>query len=495
LITDLQATGLEGVEGQDLIIPSGTEFRLKDVGTEAVNSYLGEVLLNRDVFESEYPYSLQVEIFSNATVETSSSVTLYIGGEAVDRKMCRLGNEGHGTVRFEPFELRSGISKGRVVLESRDAIRADDSFYFVIERNDPFVVTHLRRGGDVDPYMEQALSSGKNLPFQVTGTSRVDRLSVSDSPVLVLDDLAQPPAESLLRSYLEEGGGILLGLGKNVNAAAYNEKLSRLLPVALGNRQFARSAELPFFNIDEANWTHPLLKGLRETLQEVQFYGYRSLRILKGGQVLARFSSGAPALVEASVGKGKMIVFASSLDRSWTDFPISNAYLPFWQMAVQYAAGWTWQPAALKVGQVLERPGSGSDSVVAQSWEVLDPKGQRLLSLGNPDATKAQLLIPGHHEIRQGKRTDWVAVNSDRAESDLDRLEPEELMAVINSARERPLSLQEERSRESPLQPVWWVFLSLAILLLLGEVFLANGLIPSSKIRTTTAKVGMKSNA
>jgi hypothetical protein len=53
--------------------------------------------------------------------------------------------------------------------------------------------------------------------------------------------------------------------------------------------------------------------------------------------VLARFEDGSPALVEARTGKGRVLLFTSSLGPSWNDLPLTPLYLPFIHQMVRYA--------------------------------------------------------------------------------------------------------------------------------------------------------------
>jgi hypothetical protein len=54
--------------------------------------------------------------------------------------------------------------------------------------------------------------------------------------------------------------------------------------------------------------------------------------------VLARFTNGAAALVEASIGSGRTLLFTSTLDRDWNDLPIHPGFLPLMQQAVRHLA-------------------------------------------------------------------------------------------------------------------------------------------------------------
>ena len=45
--------------------------------------------------------------------------------------------------------------------------------------------------------------------------------------------------------------------------------------------------------------------------------------------MLARFDGGAPALLERRVGSGRVLLWASTLDLSWSDLPLKPVFLPF----------------------------------------------------------------------------------------------------------------------------------------------------------------------
>ena len=57
-------------------------------------------------------------------------------------------------------------------------------------------------------------------------------------------------------------------------------------------------------------------------------------------QVLARFDAGAPAVLERRVGNGRVLLWASALDTSWSDLPIKPVFLPF----IHRVDAATWRP-------------------------------------------------------------------------------------------------------------------------------------------------------
>ena len=50
------------------------------------------------------------------------------------------------------------------------------------------------------------------------------------------------------------------------------------------------------------------------------------------------FTNKFPAVIESDFGEGKVILYASSLDRDWNNFPIHPTFLPWIQRWVKYTA-------------------------------------------------------------------------------------------------------------------------------------------------------------
>jgi hypothetical protein len=86
---------------------------------------------------------------------------------------------------------------------------------------------------------------------------------------------------------------------------------------------------------------HPVFQpfgALSANLGQARFD--RSWRVTEDGwSVLARFSNGTPALLERGMGRGRVVLFASDVDRRWNDFPLHPAFVPFVLETVRYVSG------------------------------------------------------------------------------------------------------------------------------------------------------------
>ena len=102
-----------------------------------------------------------------------------------------------------------------------------------------------------------------------------------------------------------------------------------------------------------------------------------------GRTVVLRYENGAPALVEAEVGRGRVLLLTTTVDREWTDLPIRPGFLPLMQEAARLLAGAPSGEASsgLTVGQRREIAMAPDDRRI----DVVKPSGQ-IRSL-TPDAS------------------------------------------------------------------------------------------------------------
>jgi hypothetical protein len=191
--------------------------------------------------------------------------------------------------------------------------------------------------------------------------------------------------------------------------------------------------------------------------------------------VLARYEDGSAALIEANVGKGRVLLFTSSLGPSWNDLALTPLYLPFVHQMVRYA-GSREERSWYALGQtfrVAKEPGSGPPAVDS-------PSGARLTE--NRLTPDGDLLVtgrqPGFYRLRYSARPDFAAVDLDGAEGDFTKLDFAAFMTGVtggsgdaaNREADRNFSNEEIEAR----QKVWWPLLFVALMLLVAESLLAH---------------------
>ena len=345
-----------------------------------------------------------------------------------------------------------------------DALPADNTLWFRVNQRrtlkalvvdgDPGV--NLADGESY--FVERALSpragGGSHISPVVVGEGVLPRLDPAEFAVVFLLNVAEPgPLAPSLQAYVEAGGALFISVGDHVAPERYNRALRDLLPAALGDTIAAApdvtGEKPPSLTYPPVN--HPVFQVFREAGAAVfgttSFYRVMPTAPLlrDGGEVLLKFTTGLPALLSRTVGRGRVFLFTSTLDRSWTDFPLKSIFLPFIQESVHYLAENPVSEGAgadLRVGQVvpLDVPvGTGSLFVKCPSGErvPVDPPtesprdGDRMLRL-----LFRNTLQPGAYEVTERVeeggseelRPDLnFAVNVSELESDLTPLSPEQL--------------------------------------------------------------------
>jgi hypothetical protein len=190
----------------------------------------------------------------------------------------------------------------------------------------------------------------------------------------------------------------------------------------------------------------------------------------KDAIVLARFSNGAPALVERAAGSGRVLTLLTSIDRDWTDLAIRPGYVPLMQQAVLYLGGALEDagPRTLRAGAIraLRVPTGAVELVVekpsGQKVPLAVPADARTVEIKDTDEVGLYRVWSrgdgGELRERLGER---FSVLVDARESDLRAASPDALAgAVPQGAR--------ARTHEDAEQGVkLWPFLLLAAALLL----------------------------
>ena len=256
--------------------------------------------------------------------------------------------------------------------------------------------------GADDTYLRRALAIGESPRFDVTATT-VDQLTddaLAGASVLIVHDapLGDAVAGRVLR-FAERGGGVFLIAGARASwpqIAGFPGTLAA--PVDRSRGEVGRLGGLEFGHAVFA----PFRAARSGDFSSVRVYGYRRLTAADAAQVLARYDDGLPALAVTPAGRGKVMVWTSSVDLGWNDLALKPVFLPFVHQVVRTLAGFEERPAALTVGQVAT-PETPADP--ARPRVAVGPDAGAHAARRRPAATPSRWRQPGFYEVR-GAGTD-----------------------------------------------------------------------------------------
>ena len=482
LISDFQRGGWRGEEGTRL--PQGTTLTPVAIagGADAPNVTVTTVSLGRSTFENQERVTVTAGVVNRGTQSlTAGQISLEIGGRPVQTERLDVEANGSASVAFAPVTLAGGNMRG-TVRAGTDALAADNAFNFIVSPAQPVPVFVVDRGGSSAAlYLTRALAIGDSPRFDTT-VRRPGALSDDDlrrAAVVVLNDVPVSPALGRrLARFVDAGGGLLVALG---GRATWPQAVD-VLP-ALAEAPIDRTREAA--RLGAIEYGHEVFEPFRAPrsgdFAAVHIYGYRAVAPGAGAQVLARFDGGAPALLERRVGTGRVLLWTSTLDLAWGDFPLKPVFLPFVHQAMRHLAAYAEPAPWLTVGQVLDAS-AGPPASPPVAGVVLTPSGRRV-PLGDEGSEVMELTEQGFYEVR-GQSGDTVlsvvASNVDPAEADLTPMDPRELVAATagdgggtaGAGDGTPLTPEaQERA-----QRLWWYLLVAGIVLLGADTLISNRL-------------------
>jgi hypothetical protein len=195
-------------------------------------------------------------------------------------------------------------------------------------------------------------------------------------------------------------------------------------------------------------------------------------------RVLAGFDDGSPALVEARRGKGRVLLFTSSADRDWTDWPIRTSWLPAIQRFAGFLAGGLEERRDAPVGvgearRLALEEGEALSAIVGPDGRELRGRSLERALVRDPESGLSfrpdapglwQVEVQAGAVQRLEPRLAFSAVFDPR-ESDTRRLAPEELAAHLGGAERAKVEGGERAAGGAGRAvPLWTVLLAVGLL-------------------------------
>jgi hypothetical protein len=484
LISDFQRAGWTGSE--DVHFPEGYTLTPVSVASPKPNNLaIPSVTFARTSFSGQERVTVSAGIANKGSEPVADvPVTLEVEGHQIETQHAKIGANATTAVAFTQFTVDKPIVKG-TVRAGTDPLPADNVFYFTVSPTAPvslLVVTNAD-GRDSTLYLSQALAIGTTPVFHtdIVPVTRVTPTNFDKRAVVILNDASFPTAgaNGTLKKFVEGGGGLLVVAGDH---ASWPQSEADLLPGTLGasvDRTSGRGATLGFRDYSHA--VFEIFKAPRSgDFSAARFYRYRTITTGPADRVLARFDDGAVAAAERKVGLGRVIVWASALDDSYSDLPRKPVYLPLVHQLVKYLGQFEPPKSWLTVGQVVD---VSALTKARSNWLVITPSGKRVTSAG-----PLELDEQGVYEVRPAGGSEAapqaLAVNIDPAESDLTPIDPAELVAAVTGhaaptavSTPNPTEASEFDVKDAEKrQALWWYLLVIGLLLLAVETVVSNRL-------------------
>ena len=491
LISDFQRTGWE--DGGRLRLPDGVSLRAASLaeGDAANIAVAGAALQTTPGGRARV--LARLTNMGDEPVE-ALPVSLELGGRAVATLPIDIAPRGASAIAFEDVALPAGRTRGRLTIPA-DGLEIDNSLRFMAssEAGLRALILESNRGrDDRSLFVERALSIGDAPRIDAVRrpSAQIDAADLGAAAMVILNDgdLSDAGRADQLRDWVAGGGGALIVLGPNGNPGRWSDAGRTLLGGTLG--ALADQTSVGGSRLVWLDYDHPVFELFSAPrsgdFSEARFFRFWNLEPAEGTSVLARYQDGEAALLEHSVGEGRVLIWTSTLDKFWNDLALQPVFLPFLHRMVLHATDYREPQRWIRTGGVLELAvltageGESSSAGVEGEWILVSPDGDREPIEVAEGPTWVEFVETGFYEIESRddvSRATWVAVNAPLEEADLVPVAPERVVeAVVGvTARDGEATAgaidEETAERRSEL---WWPLLILAVLVLGAESVIAN---------------------
>ncbi|NKB32333.1 MAG: VWA domain-containing protein [Pseudomonadales bacterium] len=479
LISDFQDVGMQSADEGWKLAP-GVSFTGIDVGAvESSNLVLTDVRSPEQLLEDAAEQQILARVRTTGTLYLDErEVSLSINGEMVDRQPVNLGDRSEEVITFSTVFESEGTHVGEVRVTG-DNFAVDNSYFFAVEVL-PKIRVLVVNGESSENWFDDeghwfglAVSSGEESPFELQsvepGELSAAALRQSDVAVLLNVGGLSTTQAAAVTNYVESGGALLVAPGDRIEPELFNQQFESIAPATLQNQDLAGDDYLVIADFDRR---HPILRPL-DSDWSARFEGHWRLVPNEAADVLMQFDNTEPALVERSVGEGKVILFASAMDLEWNNLPLQGLFLPFVHETLRHLVQPESNQRSFQVGDNFSLdPGGEATAITAE-----DANGNEIEFTN--DGFVIQAATPGFISADIDGESTQFAINILPEESNFARTPVANLYDSIINPDTNPIRSREVQTAqlieelERP-QRIWWWILSLVMALIIAEALIAN---------------------
>jgi hypothetical protein len=359
----------------------------------------------------------------------------------------------------------------------------DDNYYLAFKTNEQVKVLSVN-GKEENNFLKALFSQEENYVLDNSFAAGLDSLKMNGYNLVILNnlDVITPELSGMLESYLGNGGSVLLFPSATADITSYNKFFT-----LTGANDISQKAESPN-EVSYMNTGNELLTDVFEkvpqnmALPRASVY-YNFIRKTRSSeQVILGLKNNASFVSQYNFQSGRLVVCASPLGKEYSDFPVHSIFVPLvYKMAVTAST-------ATKISYVL---GEDKQIEIADAnpsaeavYKIKNKQtewipGQRSLSNKVYLNLDQQFSQAGFFEVVNEKkqRSEWVALNFNRQESELDVLTKEEIakqfvgnnIKILDAVNANLAATIAELSSGVAL---WKLCIILALIFLAAEVLL-----------------------
>ncbi len=362
-----------------------------------------------------------------------------------------------------------------------DDIDFDNRLFLLPTQPVTLPVVFAGSDADEDPrgslyYLRRAFPKTRRQRVEITAHRSAEAIPaflLQQSQLVVIGDGASDAVLGSARQFARDGKTVIIPLA----AAAGGQSVGRLFEIPAFSASEATVKD--YAMLAQIDFQHPLFAPFADPrfsdFTKIHFWKYRRFdaATIPGTRVLARFDNGDPAITQTPLGKGSVVVFASSWRPLDSQLALSSKFVPLLSALLEQSSNVPVPKAQYFVGDEVPLAPS------PQPMKIRQPDGTEVAATTTFTATNE----PGIYSITPGAQR--FAVNLAPDESRLTPLPPERFttlgVPLRKAVRATPLETAQREAQAQAAeienrQKLWRWLLVAALVVLLLETLIAGRL-------------------
>lgn len=515
LVSDFQSGSLESktqrVKTSENLFAPTTQFFLIPLGKrELQNVSVESIEIPNTIFEVNKPFTVKAKLTNHGTSNVQNHVvSIYQGGSRVGQKGVDIRAGQSVETEFTLVPKHSGFLEGKIELEDDD-LEFDNIRFFTVHVPEELHVLLVGSPSDLT-YLRLTLATRLTDSSASIKINHIPYDRFSSSPLNTMDVVIFSNVRELtrdqslvLKTYLQNGGGMLFFPGTQTTKDAFNAAIAGPLGISTitaSDDHLMSPSATSFIEFDKVDLRHPLFAGMFEETETKESAGTtHRQRVLESPHITKSFSyiptpksrsiitltNGYPFLLEDQIGSGHVLLFSVPANTEWSDFPLKGLFVPLVHRSLAYLAQRSMMERSLLAG---EETTIHLRSAVPSKLTITKPGGLEILINPQQVATEKTIRfsddnLPGLYTVASGKLiVDKFAVNIDPDESNTTPSDnkhrdnmfkrlgmTDKSIHTVNQVQEVPRIVTESRLGAE----LWKQFLIAALIIAMIEMLVAR---------------------
>jgi hypothetical protein len=514
-VSDFQSGSLESkahmAKTSERLFAPTTQFFLIPLGKrELQNVSIESIEILNTIFEVNRSFAIKVKLTNHGSLNLQNHVvSVYQDGSRVGQKSIDIRAGQSVETEFTLVPKHSGFIEGKIELEDDD-LEFDNTRFFTVHIPEELHVLLVGNASDFT-YLRITLAtrltdSSANLKINQITYDSFSSSQLNNIDVVVLSNLHELTHDQsfALKSYLQNGGGMLFFPGEQTTSNAFNTAIAGPLGISTvmtSEDNVTAQATNSFIEFDKIDFRHSLFTGMFEKTEEKHSQETtQRQRVLESPRITKSFhyiptlksrsiitlTNGFPFLMEEQVGDGHILLFSVAANTEWSDLPLKGLFVPLMHRSLAYLAKGSVMEHSLLVG---EETTIHLRATAPLKLTIMKPGNLEIYINPQQFATEKSIRfsdddLPGLYTVASGNLIlDKFAVNVDPDESNTtpsDEKHRENMFRrvgiadnsihIVNQLQEVQRIITESRLGAE----LWKQFLIAAIIIAIIEMFVAR---------------------